>query len=605
MADYGGEFRASIALVEDDPSLVKLLPEMLDRIGYSVAGVASDADGMVSMLAETEPDLVLMDIHLAGNTDGIEAAKAIRSVFGLPVVFLTGHGDKDTVERAKGAEPFGYILKPVTLRDLEVGVEIALHRHRLEERVIESERWLAATLGNLGDGVVTTDELSRVKLVNAAFLGLVESSTAEVVGSSIVDVLRSPATTSTDLDLPGLCSSPTVHTAEIDLIGRSGSSRPVELRVAPIFGSEQRRVGQVLVLRDLTERRLAAQASTLKDYRELLEHAHDAVLILSVDGTVLETNQRMRELYGFSAQEVAGLTLQVLSKEPAQARRLLHTTLAEGGCRGFEMVHLCNDGSEMVVEVNAAQVRYREQQAIMAINRDVTERRRAEHALQQSQSQLRRLAEHLQAAREQERVAVARTIHDELGQQLTALKLDLSWARKRLPAAAGTVDDKMVSMIRLVEEAIKTVQQLTINLRPSLLDNLGLAAAAEWLVAGLARRADIEMRLEIDPPEPEIDAELSVVLFRLLQESLNNVIRHASASQVRVSLRCNDEQAELRVRDNGIGISEQSANAPDSIGLIGMQERARSFGGSLTIQGFPGAGTNVTATLPLTWGGSV
>jgi signal transduction histidine kinase len=196
---------------------------------------------------------------------------------------------------------------------------------------------------------------------------------------------------------------------------------------------------------------------------------------------------------------------------------------------------------------------------------------------------------------------VARAINDELGQQLTALKLDLSWSRKRLSSDSG-LNDKMTSMIRLVEGAIETVQRVCLNLRPSILDNLGLAAAIDWLVADMARRSDIEISLEIDPAEPEIDPDLSVALFRLLQESLNNVIRHASASQVNVSLLVTDDQAELRIRDNGIGISEQAVSAADSIGLVGMQERARSFGGSVEIQGFAGVGTNVTAVLPLLWG---
>jgi PAS domain S-box-containing protein len=590
---------ATVAVIEDDVDLVRLLPKMIDTLGYQVAGVASNGEDALELIAEARPSLVLMDIHLAGGADGIDVAKTIRARHQVPVVFLTGFGDHETLERAKDAAPFGFILKPVALRDLEIGIEIALNRFQLENQVVESERWLSATLACINDGVVTTDETGAVKLVNTAFESMLGCTCKEVLGKQVTEVLADAGGGGdyTGLDLGKAATDE--QPIEVELRRSDRVVFPVEISVAPIIGAEDVAIGQVMVLRDLTERRLAAQASALKDYRDLIENAHDAVLILASDGTVLEVNQRMRELYLFSPHEIAGLNLEDLAMHRSEVRQLLQETLAKGSCRGVEMVHFRNDASEMVVEVNASLVRYRERQAILAINRDITERNRSEQALKQSEEQLRRLAEHLESAREQERVSVARAIHDELGQQLTALKLDLSWTRKRLPESDGKLVDKTGAMVKLIDQAIETVQRVCLGLRPSLLDTLGLAAAIEWLVEDLAERSSIEINLEIEPAEPELDERLTVTLFRILQESLNNVIRHASASQVTVSLLCSDGEVELRVRDDGVGISAEQVEAADSIGIIGMQERVRALGGEIKIQGYPDIGTSVMVCIPI------
>jgi PAS domain S-box-containing protein len=589
--------QATVAVVEDDADLIRLLPKMIDTLGYQVAGVASNGEDAIRLVEEARPSLVLMDIHLAGGADGIDIAKEIRSRRQVPVVFLTGFGDHETLERAKAAAPFGFILKPVALRDLEIGIEIALNRFQLENQVVESERWLSATLGCISDGVVTTDQSGTVKLANPALESLLGCSCTEVLGKQVSEVLSIAGDASSVADLAR--ATVDTHPTELELHRSDGIVLPVEVSVAPIIGAEEVAIGQVLVLRDLTERRLAAQASALKDYRDLVENAHDAVLILATDGTILEVNQRMRELYQFSPHEIAGLGLEDLAKDRSQVRHLLQETLARGSCRGVEMVHFRNDGIEMVVEVNASLVRYRERQAILAINRDVTERNRSEQVLKHSEEQLRRLAGHLESAREQERVSVARAIHDELGQQLTALKLDLSWTRKRLPDDTEELVEKTGSMVKLVDQAIETVQRVCLGLRPSLLDTLGLAAAIEWLVEDLAERSSLEINLEIEPSEPELDERMTVTLFRILQESLNNAIRHASASQVTVSLLCSDGEVELRIRDDGVGITAEQIEAGDSIGIIGMQERARALGGDIKIQGYPGIGTSVTVCIPI------
>jgi len=224
----------------------------------------------------------------------------------------------------------------------------------------------------------------------------------------------------------------------------------------------------------------------------------------------------------------------------------------------------------------------------------------AEQQLQQSRQQLRRLTDHLQSAREQERTEIARTIHDELGQTLTALKLDLAWLSRRLGDDALQLKEKVTAMDGVIDDSIETVQQLATDLRPSLLDNLGLETAIEWQVETFAQRAEIAYKLSITPSAGDIPEEVKIVVYRILQECLSNVARHAQASVIGISLHTTDSAVELCVRDNGKGLDEAVLDEPSSLGIIGMRERARTLGGDVEITSFAGLGTKVTVVVPIT-----
>jgi signal transduction histidine kinase len=228
-----------------------------------------------------------------------------------------------------------------------------------------------------------------------------------------------------------------------------------------------------------------------------------------------------------------------------------------------------------------------------------TQRQQSEEALRRSQEELRNLSAHLQSVREEERTRLAREIHDELGQTMTALKMDLSWLNRRLDSPRETLHEKTHAMEALVDSTIRTVQRLSSELRPGLLDDLGLAAAIEWQAEEFQKRAGIACDVRLDLGETTLSRDHSTAIFRIYQETLTNVIRHAQATRVSVLLQTQDKQMILEVTDNGRGITEEEIRGAKAFGLIGMRERVIALKGQLVINGRPGQGTTVTVTVPL------
>jgi PAS domain S-box-containing protein len=228
---------------------------------------------------------------------------------------------------------------------------------------------------------------------------------------------------------------------------------------------------------------------------------------------------------------------------------------------------------------------------------DLTERKRTEEELQRSRDQLRALAARLQSAREEERTKVAREIHDELGQALTAIKIDLSSLGRELPADKKPASE---SILKLVDETIQSVRRISTELRPAILDAVGLVAAVEWAAGEFEGRTGTTCQLDLPWEDIAIDQERATALFRIFQETLTNVVRHANATVVSVRLAKEDNNLTLRVHDNGTGVSEEQLSAGSSLGILGIRERALLLGGELTISGDPGEGTTVRVRIPET-----
>jgi signal transduction histidine kinase len=206
---------------------------------------------------------------------------------------------------------------------------------------------------------------------------------------------------------------------------------------------------------------------------------------------------------------------------------------------------------------------------------------------------------HLQSVREEERAHIAREIHDEFGTILTALKIDLSWLGKKFTKEQEPLKEKTSKSLDLIDSAIKTVQKISSQLRPGILDHLGLASAIEWEVKEFGNRTGVKWDLSIDMGERSLDRDMSTTIFRILQETLTNIVRHAEASLVSVSLNENGSCLMFQVKDNGKGITEEELTDPRSYGLMGMRERVQSWDGSIMISGIENKGTTVTVSIPL------
>jgi len=259
---------------------------------------------------------------------------------------------------------------------------------------------------------------------------------------------------------------------------------------------------------------------------------------------------------------------------------------------------LKNGATDYVLKTRLARLGPAVQRALRE-SADRRERQRAEDKLRKSLDQLRALTTYLQFVREEERTRIAREVHDELGQALTGLKLDLSWLATKLVRAAPPVQEKVRTMTGHLDETIQTVRRIATSLRPGILDSLGLVAAIEWQANEFQTRTSIPCAVATNVAEAQFNQEFSTVFFRIFQETLTNVIRHAKATRVDVRLYEDKGDLVLVIKDNGRGISDEELAGTRSSGLVGMRERAMLVHGELTLQGAPGQGTTVSLRAPL------
>ena len=264
------------------------------------------------------------------------------------------------------------------------------------------------------------------------------------------------------------------------------------------------------------------------------------------------------------------------------------------------------DGSPMRIEGDYIVI-YDESGRIaghFGIQRDVTDRHLATEEIRASRQQLRALATRLQKVREEERTGISREIHDELGQALTGLKLDIAWMSHRLPLD-HEMRSQCVSVMERIDQTLNSVRRIATELRPSVLDQLGLEAALEWQGQEFGTRTGIEVEMQMCVDGAALPEDLGSSAFRILQESLTNVARHAKATHVRIRFVQTPTLLTLEVIDNGIGLPPQRLDETTSLGIVGMRERALAVGGSLSITGIPFSGTTVLLSVPLRTGKSI
>jgi PAS domain S-box-containing protein len=253
------------------------------------------------------------------------------------------------------------------------------------------------------------------------------------------------------------------------------------------------------------------------------------------------------------------------------------------------------DHLESLVEERTVELR----EANRQLTAQMETRKRAEKALQESREQLRNLSQHLQSAREEERQRIAREVHDELGQALSVLKIDAKCLADAIGEANPGFRSQTLAIADGLDAVVQTVRTICTELRPAVLYHFGLAAAIEWQAKEFEKKTGIRCLLSLPAEEAALDHDFGTAVFRILQEALTNVVRHAAATRVRVSLSMNDAVLVLRIRDNGKGITEKDIANPRSLGITGMVERARFWNGTIGLRGSPAKGTTVTLRMPV------
>lgn len=332
-------------------------------------------------------------------------------------------------------------------------------------------------------------------------------------------------------------------------------------------------------------------------FNAIFANAPILIFVIQKMGRFLLWNHECEKTLGWSWEEVRKMNdpLLVLFPDSSYLRNLL-SALSQ------------SDGRFNEYQVRAKDRSYRNQMwsisslsddDILVIGSDITEKRKAELAYKDSQNQLQNFSAHLEFFREDERTRIARDIHDVLGQMLSLLQVDLKWLEHRISSDQKPLIVKIHSMYSIVDSVIEWVRKFSQELRPRVLDNVGIGAAVVWLAEEFKKQSSISCQVKVLPPNLIMDNKISTAVFRIIQEALTNVRRHSGATKVDLCLEKKDEFLNISVKDNGVGILKDQINNSKSLGLIGIKERVRLFKGYFNIQGIHGEGTTLSIQLPL------
>jgi len=344
----------------------------------------------------------------------------------------------------------------------------------------------------------------------------------------------------------------------------------------------------------------AVRATT--ELEQIFDTAADAMRVVDRDFNMLRVNETFAKISGVSKQEAIGKRCHDVFWGP-----LCHT-------EDCPLIRICGnidrvecdsekvrkDGARIPCIVSATPFRGPDGDLIGIVEdfKDISERKESEQELMRSHERLRDLTSHLQVVREEERARVAREIHDELGQALTALKMDVHWLRTRLSDKESSLIDKTRLMSQLIDRTVQSVRRICAELRPGLLDDFGLSAAIEWEAEQFAKRTEVACHVMSDLGDMTLPQEISTAIFRIFQETMTNIARHAKATRVDIVLRKQEDRIEMRVTDNGRGIAEEEILNPRTYGITGMRERVHYLGGDLSISGNRN-GTVLSVAIPI------
>jgi PAS domain S-box/PAS domain S-box/PAS domain S-box len=382
-----------ILIVEDDNIVAKDLQKRLSNFGYDVVGFASTGEEAVKKVIATSPDLVLMDVRLKGEKDGIETASALRSQHGIAVVYLSDDVDTDTLKRASKTEPFGYILKPFDERELRTTIEMAFYRKELERRFKENETWYGTTLRSIGEAVISTDARGSIKFMNTAAESLTGWKMNEVLGKDLLKVFRtkdklakSSSINPVDQILKNKITAVLKYHAT--LISREGKELPIEESASPIKDELGNTVGVVLVFQDVSERKRVQEAlKTSQDYAQsIIDSSMDMVIAVDLERRIIEFNKAAERTFGYKKEEVIGKHINILYADPDAGIRV-NKQVDELGREVTEVLNKKKNGEVFPSLLLSSVLKNSlgEKIGTMGMSRDITEMKRAEERLKTAQ----------------------------------------------------------------------------------------------------------------------------------------------------------------------------------------------------------------------------
>jgi PAS domain S-box-containing protein len=515
-----------------------------------------------------------------------------------------------------------WLLGAVIITDMVlIGLGILIAAREVlqaDSRTEASKAQLEAIVDSAMDAIITVDEAQRIVLFNRAAETIFRCPRREALGAPL------------ERFIPARFRA--AHRGHIEHFARTGvTSRrmgdvttlwglradaqefPLEASISQAGAAGERYY--TVILRDITLRKQAeAEAERARGALDeaqrrlgaIVDSAMDAVITVNDEQRIVLFNRAAEQVFGVPREEMLGTPLDRLL--PARFRGM-HRGHIEGFGRTGVTSRRMGDvttlwalrpqsGEEFPIEASISQATQDGKRFYTVILRDITVRKQAEDALKESQRELRELSARVLEAREEEKAHIARELHDELGQLLTALKMDLGWVRERLPADAE-ITPRLGEMSGLLDRTVGATRRISADLRPLMLDDLGLADAAAWLVDDFAKRSGVACRIELPGEIPEVSKAIGTAVYRAIQESLTNVARHSGAKSAWVVLALEDGALHVEVEDDGRGIAPEDLAKARSLGLKGMRERIAFLGGALDIARAPRGGTRLRLRVPL------
>jgi len=555
--------------------------------GSSLAGVGMSKEGLEGR--------TIWDVMPADMADRLAPLRR-ETLAGKVVEFEESYGGRThavhllPIRDAAGAVIYG----------MGVAVDITDRKHAAE-RLAENEGWLRAIVDAEPECVKVLDGHGRVVTMNPAGLAMIEVDTAEqIVGRNALSfVVPEYHRAFTDLGKRVLAGES--GTLEFEIVGFKGTRRWLETHAVPLR-SPRGDIHSVLgITRDITTRKQAERALRESEERlQLVSRAtNDAVWDWDLESDELWWGEAFHALFGYGPHEVEPSIESWHNRlHPDDRDRIINGIRAviDGGevFWSDEYRFRRKDGAYAQIYDRGYVIHDADRRPVRMVGSmmEVSERKRTE-------AQLRNLAARLEAIREEERTRIAREIHDEVGQALTALKMDLAWLAKKIPGRGTPVRRKLVGMEGVIDATMDALHRILAELRPGVLDDLGLPAAIRWLAAEFKRRTEIACTVQMTGGEPGLDSGQATAVFRILQEALTNVARHAKARRVEIRLHVLPTAFELVVTDDGRGITSAELQATGTLGILGMRERAITWHGRVTVHGEPGRGTTVRVFMPV------
>ena len=517
-----------------------------------------------------------------------------------------------------------WLLGGVLIGDmLVVGVGIVVAARevlRTERRSEASEAQLAAIVDSAMDAIISVDEAQTVVLFNRAAETIFRCPRHEALGMRLERFIpeRFRAAHRAHVEhfaRTGVTSRRMGDVTTLWGLRADGEEFPIEASISQTGPAGGRYY--TVILRDITLRRKAeaeaervrsALGETQRRLGAIVDSAMDAVITVDDAQNIVLLNRAAEQLFGVRREEMLGTPLDRLL--PARFRAAHRAHIEAFGRTGVTSRRMGDvttlwalrphSGEEFPIEASISQASEEGRRFYTVILRDITRRKQAEDALKASERELRALSARVLEAREEEKTRIARELHDELGQLLTALKMDLGWLRERLPADADLAA-RAAEMGNLLDRTVSSTRRISADLRPLMLDDLGLADAAAWLVDDFCKRYNVACKANLAEAEAlqQVSKSVATAVYRAIQEALTNIARHAHAANAWVILTVDEGAIQLEIEDDGRGIAPDDLAKARSFGLKGMRERITFLGGSVDIARAPRGGTRLRMRVPL------